>query len=306
MYYFRFGLDSMRNISVLLLFFIIFGVIGLSRFSLGVAQSAQGSVFSIPTRQGVTVKTLFVPPTGTLNAVLVLFVGDTGLQAFGQQGDQVSYSASFMSRTTPLFLAQGYAVLLVNAPSDHPSGMSRTFRQSSANAQDISMIIDFLVAKSLKPIFLVGTSLGTMSVVYFASTSPKDPRLSGIVLTSTVSLDLSVQNIAFPVLFVHNVYDDCSESPFQSALDFSKKFTSSPKVDFIKVQDKVNDGSDPCGPLSGHGYGGIESQVVKDITDWTSQVLSLNQSNAVGPTTLLIATFQDCQQTVRDPISILL
>lgn len=277
---------------------ILFGAFGLSTFSLGAAQFPQPSVFTIPTRQGVTVKTLFVPPNGISSAVLVLFVGDTGLQAFVQQGDQITYSASFMSRTTPLFLAQGYSVLLLNAPSDHPSGMSRDFRQGSANAQDISMIIDFLLSKSLKPIFLIGTSLGTMSVNDLASTYPKDNRISGIVLTSTVSAsNLPVQNIAVPVLFVHNLYDACSESPYQGAVDFSKKFTGSPKVDFVKVQDKVNDFSDSCGPLSGHGYGGIESEVVKDITNWTTQVLSLNQGNAINPTILLIATMNKHAET---------
>ena len=283
----------MRSISVICLSLIILGAFGSIVFSLGAAQSLQPSVFTIPTRQGVTVKTAFVPPNGASSAVLVLFIGDTGLQAFSQQGDQITYSASFMSRTTPLFLAQGYSVLLVNSPSDHPIGVSRDFRQGSANAQDISMIIDFLLSKSLKPIFLVGTSLGTMSVNDFASTYSKDNRVSGIVLTSTVTANLQVQNIAIPVLFVHNLYDACSESPYQSAVDFSKKFTGSPKVDFIKVQDKVNDIADPCGPLSGHGYGGIESEVIKDITNWTTQVLSVTQSNAINPAMFLITTLKD-------------
>jgi hypothetical protein len=292
----------MRTVSIFFVSLLLFGTFGLVGYSFGAAQYSPFAVFTIPTREGVTVKSLLVPPNGTMKAVLMMFVGDTGLQAFGQQGDQISYTASFMSRTTPLFLAQGYAVLLINAPSDHPTGMSRAFRQSSANAQDISMIIDFLLAKSLKPTFLVGTSLGTMSVLDFASTFPKDTRLSGLVLTSTVSVNLPVQNIALPVLFVHNVYDDCSESPFQTALDFSKQFTTSSKVDFIKFQDKVNDAAEPCGPLSGHGYSGIENQVVKAIIDWTSQVISLTQSQAIIPTGLLIAPVPDSIERIKSEI----
>jgi len=280
----------MRKITVLFLSLIIFGATGLV-YSFGTAESLQSSVFTIPTRQGVTVKTLFVPPNGAMNAVLVLFIGDTGLQAFTQQGDQMSYSTSFMSRTTPLFLAQGYAVLLVNAPSDHPSGMSRTFRQSSANAQDISMIIDFLLSKSIKPIFLVGTSRGTISVENYASTNPNDSRISGIVLTSTygpLELQVLVKNVTLqmpgvplPVLFVHNVFDGCSETPFQAAVDFSKTFTSSSKLDFIKVQDQLASDHDPCGAMSAHGFKGAENQVVKNITDWTSQIQSLKSSSHI-------------------------
>jgi hypothetical protein len=34
----------------------------------------------------------------------------------------VNYNSNFLSANTPLFTAQGYAVLLVNAPSDQPKG----------------------------------------------------------------------------------------------------------------------------------------------------------------------------------------
>lgn len=278
----------MKRYKLLCLSLIFLVALGIAS-SFVVAQTPQSTVYTIPTRPGVTVKTLLVSSSGTMNGILVLFVGDTGLQAFTQQGDQISYTPSFMSRTTPLFIAQGYAVLLVNAPSDHPSGVSRDFRQSSANAQDLSMIVDFLLSKSLKPIFLVGTSLGTMSVNDFASTNPKDNRISGIVLTSTVAVNLPVQNIAVPVLFVHNIYDGCSESPYASASDFSKKYTGSTKVDFIKIQDKVSDISDPCSPLSGHGFGGVENEVVRDITSWTGQVTQA-QSNVVSPVLFVLAT----------------
>ena len=301
----------MRKIGVMVLSLILFGAFGLGAFSLGAAQSQHLTVFTVPTRQGVTVKSLLVMPTGTPKGVLLSFIGGEGATAFGNccQGDSVNYNANFLSASTPLFTAQGYAVFLVNAPSDQPNGMSPSFRLSSAHAQDISMIIDFLLSKSLKPIFLVGTSRGTISVENFASSNPKDSRISGIVLTSSYSppelqvlvkgATLVVQSITLPVLFVHNVYDACSETPFQNALDFSKTFTSSTKMDFIQIQDKLSPDPDPCGPGGGHGYAGVQSQVVKDITDWANQVLSLNPSQAISPTTLLIATAPCSKPRIR-------
>jgi len=301
---FLLGYGILRKISVLLFSLILFGAFGLAAFSMGAAQSQHLTVFTVPTRQGVTVKGLLVMPTGTPKGVLLLFIGGAGTTAFGNccQGDTVNYNSNFLSASTPLFTAQGYAVFLVNAPSDQPNGMSPDFRLSSANVQDISMVVDFLLSKSLNPIILVGTSRGTISVESFASANPKDSRIAGIVLTSSYSppelqilvkgATLSVQSITLPVIFVHNVYDACSETPFQNALDFSKLFTSSAKVNFIQVQDKVSGpgGSDPdpCGPGGGHGYHGIESQVVSDITDWASQVISQSQSQAISPTTMLI------------------
>ena len=304
----------MRIVGILLVSLLLFGVLGFVGFSLGEAQNVQLNVFTIPTRQGVTVKTLLVTLTGTSKGVLVLFIGGAGLQAFGGccQGGQVNYNDNFLSRSTPLFTAQGYSVLLVNAPSDQPKGMSLDFRLSSANAQDISMIIDFLISKSLKPIFLVGTSRGTISVENFASTNPNDNRISGIVLTSTYSLSelqilvkgaaLQVQSVALPVLFVHNVFDGCSETPFQAAVDFSKTFTRSSKLDFIKVQDQVTPDPDPCGAMSAHGYKGAESQAVQDVTDWTSQISSISQSSAITPMPLLILSTPNSKERISSEI----
>jgi hypothetical protein len=171
------------------------------------------------------------------------------------------------------------------------------------------MIIDFLRSKSLKPIFLVGTSRGTISVENYASSNPNDNRISGIVLTSSYSppelqvlvkgVTLQVQSVTLPVLFMHNVFDGCSETPFQAAVDFSKTFTSSSRVDFIKVQDQVTPDPDPCGAMSAHGYKGAESQAVQDITDWTSQISSPNQGNAISPIPLLIATTSHCDKRIN-------
>src|SRR5208283_5229164 len=152
----------MRRISIMLLSLILLGAFGLAAFSLGEAQPSHLSVFTIPTRQGATEKTMLATPNDTSKGVLVLFIGGDGSTAFGNccQANQVNYNSNFLSASTPLFVAQGYSVLLVNAPSDQASGMSPNFRLSSEHAQDISMIIDFLLSQSLKPIFLVGTSRG--------------------------------------------------------------------------------------------------------------------------------------------------
>lgn len=118
------GQGILRKVSVMLLSLILFGAFGLTAFSLGVALSSHLTVFTIPTRQGVTVKSLLVMPTGTPKGVLLLFIGGASLTAFGNccQGDSVNYNSNFLSANTPLFTAQGYAVLLVNTPSDQPKG----------------------------------------------------------------------------------------------------------------------------------------------------------------------------------------
>lgn len=104
----------MSKISVMLLSLILFGTFGLAAFSVGAAQFSHLTVFTVPTRQGVTVKSLLVMPTGTPKGVLLLFIGGEGLTAFGNccQGDSVNYNSNFLSASAPLFTAQGYTSFL--------------------------------------------------------------------------------------------------------------------------------------------------------------------------------------------------
>ncbi len=63
--------------------------------------------------------------------------------------------------------------------------MTDTFRNSPKHAQDIEKAIEFLAGQGLQPVYLVGTSRGTLSVAYLGI-ALKDERIKGIVLTSSL------------------------------------------------------------------------------------------------------------------------
>jgi pimeloyl-ACP methyl ester carboxylesterase len=189
---------------------------------------------------------------------------------FKKKNGGVRLARNFLVRTSPEFVKQGFAAAVVDAPSDQAGGMSAAFRTSPAHAQDLIKVIDFLDKQGLKPIFLAGTSRGTLSAAYLA-TVLADARIKGLVLTASLGEELSrlpLQNVTLPVLLVHHKDDACKISPFAGAVRLKGMFSKSPRVDLVEVQGGLPPESDPCRPMSVHGFLGKETEVVQAIADW--------------------------------------
>jgi len=231
---------------------------------------ASQKIVTVPTRAGVTVRVLLETPASPPAAVLLVFPGARGAHLFKERQGRIRLGRNFLVRSSPKFVAQGCAVAIVDTPSDHPDGMSDAFRTSAEHTQDIRRIIDFLDARGLTPLYLVGTSRGTLSVAHLGITL-QDKRVKGLVLTSSLGGILSgypLSRITLPVLMVHNRDDGCRVSPFAKALALKSKFSGSPGVDFVEVTGGAPPQSGPCRALSYHGFFGREDQVVRVITDW--------------------------------------
>ncbi len=225
---------------------------------------------SVATRPGVTVQVLLNTPATPAKAVLVMFPGGEGIDSFKENGGQIQLSQNFLVRTSPKFVEQGLAVAIVDAASDQANGMSAGFRNSPEHTQDIHKVIDFLDTRGLKPIYLVGTSRGTLSVAYLGI-ELQDHRVKGLVLTSSLGgiiSGFSVNRITLPVLLVHHRDDGCKVCPFQDAVALKTKLSRASKVDFVEVLGGSPPQSDPCKAMSYHGFLGREDQVVQVIADW--------------------------------------
>lgn len=236
------------------------------------AAAPAQEVKAIDTRPGVTLRFLLFRPAAAPKGVLVMFPGGEGAHMFQETAGKVQLGKNFLVRTSPEFVKAGYAVAIVDVPSDQASGMSPGFRNSPEHVQDITRLIDSLDTQGLKPIYLVGTSMGTLSVAYLGM-ELKDQRLKGLVLTSTVTnyvAGLRLPQITLPVLLVHHGEDGCKFCPFTDALQLKNKMSGSPKVDFVEVQGGDPPQSGPCQPLSSHGFFGVEDQVVQVIAAWAA------------------------------------
>ena len=227
----------------------------------------------IDTRPGVTMRFVIVIPANAKDT-LIMFGGANGANMFSGSGTNVRLGGNFLVATTPAYVQQGFAVAIVDVPSDQPGGISPLFRTSAAHAQDISKLIDYLDSQGLKSVYLVGTSYGTISAAYLGS-ALSDTRIKGVILTTTATAaphfgEIAVNRITVPVLLVHHREDACPDTPVSGDLPLIKKLTGSPRVDFVQVSGGSPPQAGPCDPQSPHGFFGVEAIVVQAIGDWVT------------------------------------
>ncbi len=233
-------------------------------------------IVTLDTRPGVTLKVLLLTPSGSHEGTLLMFPGGDGKGHFTEREGKVRLSRNFLVRSSNLFVDQGFLVAIVDVPSDQAAGMSPQFRTSKEHTEDIQKVIHMLGEKWPGAIFLVGTSAGTISVANLAVTLKAD-RISGIVLTASIGMtrgsrlslmNLHLEKITLPVLFVHHREDGCWASSFNHALQLRDRMTGSSKTAFIEVLGGDPPRSEPCQAMSPHGFLGKEREVVRAITDW--------------------------------------
>ena len=238
------------------------------------AASAQ-EIVTLPTRPDVTQSYFIASLPKEQRAIAVLFPGGEGLLRLRQEGGQVKFSPNnFLVRVRADFVKRGVIAVLVDAPSDSQSrGMSDEFRLGEKHFTDISAIVNDLGKRFPGvPIFLVGTSRGTISAAALGARFGSE--ISGVVLTSTLFRQAGARvsepglsrfdfaTIKAPLLFVHHVSDGCAVTPYSDAARLSGKYP------LISVSGGRSPESGPCDPFSAHGYFGKETEAVEQIVNW--------------------------------------
>lgn len=233
------------------------------------------TVVTLDTRPGATVSFLLAGPDKP-RASLILFAGYDGYLNITKDGIQQP-SQNFLVRSRRQFVEQGFTVAVLDSPSDNRDLLG--LRDTDWHARDIQKVIDHLRGLAIGPVWVVGTSRGTISAANAAARLPKSRGgPDGLVLTASVSerggqnsgclCDVDLEKITTPTLFVHHREDGCSVTPFYETRALSKKLRNASVLEFVEFS-----GGDPaqgraCGPLSAHGFLGIEQQVIKLISDW--------------------------------------
>jgi hypothetical protein len=214
------------------------------------------------TRGAVVQPVEYIPAASAPVASVILFPGGNGVVA--------EVRNNFLLRVRNQFAEQGLAVAVADVPSDHGGGMGPPFRASAPHAQDVAAIIAFLKGKAPVPVWLVGTSRGTISAANAAARLGAS-QVAGIVLTSTVwsggMSAVPLGEIAVPTLVIHNRDDGCGESPYPGAAQAMPQLAHAPAKELMTVSGGTSK-SRPCDALSPHGYYQIENQVVPPIIQW--------------------------------------
>ena len=229
---------------------------------------------TIPTRPGVTQAFLLVKPSGPPVASVILFAGGNGLLALGS--GRLGLAGNFLVRNRARFAGLGLLVAVVDAPSDHPTGLDG-FRTSAEHAEDIRAVIAALKQEAPVPVWLVGTSMGTVSAANGAArltTGAPD----GLVLTSTVTRvgrqrietvgDVRLDAVRVPTLIVHHKNDACRATPYADTPALLRDFKQVPRRELLAFDGGDPPQSAPCEARAAHGFLGLDADVVAAIATW--------------------------------------
>lgn len=237
---------------------------------LPITAQAQIEVKELPSRPGVTVRFAYVKAETPI-ASAVLFQGGAG--AIGIYPNGSMRVENFLSGGAHRFTSNGISVAIPDVPSDRRT--LDDFRGTLEHAQDNAVMIDFLRQQAAVPVWLIGTSNGSLSAAATAA-HLKGKGPDGVILTASTTrapvsqahsvLTAPLGGISLPVLIVHHKQDACYVTPFSAMPELIAALSSAKPVELITIEGGTNNGK-PC--HSGHHqFQGIEASVTKNIADW--------------------------------------
>ncbi|HMK66382.1 MAG TPA: alpha/beta hydrolase, partial [Thermodesulfobacteriota bacterium] len=223
------------------------------------------------TRPGVKVPLFFmrVPEAKSTVVLLTGGTGDIGLK------DGIPTTTNFLIRSRDLFAANGFNVAVIDLPSDKNS-FAFSFGSTSKRVEDLRIINRFLKEDTGLPVWLVGTSRGTILAAAAAAAFVNE-ELAGIVLTSSLTsmkkggetiLSQNLGAIRIPVLILHHERDACQNCPPAEATLIFKGLKNAPIRKLVYVNGGKNPSGDPCQPDHWHGFVGMEKEAVGLISYW--------------------------------------
>ena len=262
-----------RTLAPIALLHLLLALLGLVALAARAQPTTQ--VVDVPTRDGVSVRVLYISPAQP-KATLLLLIGGHGGMQITPDGKWKWGGGNFLMRSRQLFVDQGVAVGIVDAPSDRQQPpFLDFFRNTSAHVADLKAVIASARSRSPVPVWLVGTSRGTESVAYAASQLRGADAPDGIVLSSTILSDpqgqpvtaMSLGRIEVPVLVVHHEEDSCRLCSFSEVPGLMRRLSNTPRKQLLSFKGGESRG-DPCEAFAHHGYNGQEADVVAKMVAW--------------------------------------
>lgn len=234
---------------------------------------AYADVVDIPTRD-TSIRALIETPTGATHAI-VLFSGGQGKVDIAPNGQIGAGAGNFAIRTRALLQAHKFATAVLSPPKDIPNLKEQRHRDEYAT--DIGNVIEYLRGKLNLPIWLHGTSRGTVSIGYTVPKLSDSKRLpDGIILSASVTrpgrklfptiYDGNLDKIRVPVLVLHHTDDPCSVTPSEDAKDVLDALTNAmPKALVLIDGGGQSARGNKCGSRTQHGFIDVEQDAINAI-----------------------------------------
>lgn len=239
--------------------------------AMGVADSTAGELVKVPTRTDKKV-TVFWHATEGATVTLLVFPGGGG--GFGHVENGWPSSNNFLVRTARLWADQGFNLAIFGRPNDSEE-LGYEDRISEIHMQDVKAVLDWVKAKSTAPIWVIGTSRGTISATS-TLIRLQDPQIAGGVLSSSVVSykkagavpKQDLPQIKVPMLVYHHEKDACEICRPYEVSRIVSGLTGSPVKKLMMVNGGANPTGSPCEGNHWHGFIGMEPQAVSEMGAW--------------------------------------
>ncbi len=198
-------------------------------------------------------KLVNLPVRGDVVSPVYVMTRDDGI---GKIAEGKPTSNNFLVRSRELFFQNGLNVVVMGRVSDQ-DGLDYGYRISSEHVHDVGVVVDYAIKETGKPVWIVGTSRGTVSGTA-ATIALGNNKVAGLVLTSSVTSKkigaVPTQNlgsITVPVLVVHHEKDACPVCRPYEAGGIVRGLAAA-----------------RCGNQHWHGYINAEKSTVDLIANW--------------------------------------
>jgi len=251
-----------------------------------------GELAKVESRPGVTTS-LFIDEPKEPSAVLLLVEGGTLQENLGTFFGKPTFGNpyGFLTRSRGEFTKRGFAIALIDRPSDMPE-VRHQHRVSTEHAADLKAVVDFLRTRYKQPLWLVGMSAGALSIGNFAQAHPTGS--DGVIFVSPVtkpakiivdrypdgaaSFDYSA--VTAPAMVLVHRRDQCSLTPPAGAGLIKDRLRNANNVAVVELEGGRAPVSEACKARSEHGFWGIEDRALDAIAEFVKSNGSAKPSKA--------------------------
>jgi pimeloyl-ACP methyl ester carboxylesterase len=232
-----------------------------------------GEVQRVTTREGVSVP-IYTFWRNDAVATVVLFSGGSG--GYGQIGaDGWPTGGNFLIRTGKHWATYPFNIVMVGRTTDGIDLSLGNVRIGEKHAADNLAVFQAIKLRSPLPIWVVGTSMGTISATA-AAIHDSESLVSGVVLTSSIVAykvtgalpKQDLEKIHVPTLILHHADDACWACRPYEVKNIASALVNAPIKRTIMVSGGGGATGNPCEPMHHHGFVGMQDEVVDLIAAW--------------------------------------
>ena len=243
------------------------------------APAGCGEVVSVATHGRTMTRFAFARPKEGSGPAMVLLAGGEGFLDLDDRGCPRKLKNNSLVRSIPHFHGHGVSTALLDAPSDrHGADGLAGFRIAREHADDLGKVIADVRRRAGAPVWLAGTSRGTISAANAASRLSGPSAPDGLVLTSAVTsggkgghkpwavqtvFSVPLGSIRVPVLVVGHAADKCIRTPASLMGNITARMNGAREQVVTVTGGSANSrsGLEACEALTPHGFLGQEATV---------------------------------------------